>query len=135
MITPAAGPSVYAQIAAELRQQITTGQIPAGQYLLSELTLEQAYGVSRTTIRRAIAILRHEGLVTVRRGHRVRVRDRSELQDLTVPVGAVVTARMPTPAERDHLGVGEGVPVLVVTAPDGTVSVFPADRWQLRYRP
>lgn len=132
MITPAAGPSVYEQIAGQLRQQITSGQIGPGQYLPSELTLLQTYSVSRTTIRRATAILRNEGLVVVRRGHRVRVREPEELQDLTVPAGSTVTARMPTPDERARWDLGEGVPVFVIADRSGDEVVHPADRWRLR---
>lgn len=51
---------VYRQLAAILRGRITTGEIPPGRVLPSETQLEQQYGLSRNTIRKAIAILRDE---------------------------------------------------------------------------
>lgn len=132
MITPAAGSSIYEQIAAVLRDEIVSGALQPGQKMPSETTLEQQYQVSRITIRRATAILRNEGLVVVRRGHGGYVRDELQRQDLNVPAGTVITARMPTLAERAEHGIGEGVPVFAVTAEDGAVVVYPADRWQVR---
>ncbi len=58
------------------------------------------------------------------------MREVRELQTLPVPAGASVSARMPTDPERRSLGVGEGVPVLVVTL-DGEEKLYPADRYQL----
>ena len=127
-----AGGSVYEQIAVALRDQIVSGHLQAGQKMPSETTLQQQYGVSRVTVRRAMAILRNQGLVVVRKGHGGYVRDELDLQDLTLPAGTVLTSRMPTTAERAELDLAEGVPLFVAALPDGSVSVFPADRWRLR---
>ncbi len=135
MINPAGGNSVYEQIAAELRDQIVTGQLAAGQKMPSETTLEQRYGVSRVTIRRALAVLRNQGMVVVRKGHGGYVRDEPEYQDLALPPGAVVTCRMPTAAERLEHDLGEGVPVFVVAGAEGRPVVYPGDRWRLRQVP
>jgi hypothetical protein len=44
-----------------------------------------------------------------------------------------VTARATTVEERAELDLPDGVPLLVVTTPDGTVRVYPADRWRLAW--
>jgi GntR family transcriptional regulator len=53
----------HRQIAAWLREQITSGQIAPGRPLPSERELVQAFGVAHTTVRRALAVLRDEGIV------------------------------------------------------------------------
>ncbi|MEV0291145.1 GntR family transcriptional regulator [Kribbella sp. NPDC050820] len=53
------------QLAALLREQITTGQLAPAAALPSERQLISTYGVSRITVRAAVATLRSEGLVQV----------------------------------------------------------------------
>jgi DNA-binding GntR family transcriptional regulator len=53
----------YAQLAEILRGRIERGELEPRQPLPSELSLTQQYGVSRGTARRAVAILRDEGLI------------------------------------------------------------------------
>ncbi len=62
------GPALYAQIAARLRQQITSGHYRPGLPLPSERTLGEEYGVTRETIRKSLAVLHSEGLLTGGRG-------------------------------------------------------------------
>ncbi|MCG5215440.1 GntR family transcriptional regulator [Streptosporangium sp. KLBMP 9127] len=71
---PLTGWRVYAQIADVLREQIASGHFPAGGALPSELALSGQFRVARTTVRRALAVLRDEGLiVTIRsKGHVVK---------------------------------------------------------------
>jgi GntR family transcriptional regulator len=54
---------LYLQLAEILRRKITTGELARLDALPSETTLTQAYEVSRDTVRRAVAMLRDEGLV------------------------------------------------------------------------
>ena len=54
---------VYLQLAGILRGQIERGELVPRQPLPSETYLVQHYGVSRGTARRAVAVLRDEGLV------------------------------------------------------------------------
>ncbi|MDR1513249.1 MAG: GntR family transcriptional regulator [Propionibacteriaceae bacterium] len=55
-----------------LREDILAGEFPVGAQLL-ETTLATRYGVSRTPIREALALLEHDGLIErVSRGFRVR---------------------------------------------------------------
>ena len=54
---------VWRQLAAILRARIADGTIPPGGVLPSEKQLEQEFGIARGTARKAIALLRDEGLV------------------------------------------------------------------------
>lgn len=133
MIFPQGGGPIFQQLAAQLRDHIRAGRIRPGQRLPSETTLQQQYGVNRLTARAAVNVLRAEGLAELRRGHGVVVREPPQRAFLEPPAGAVVTSRNPTLEERVELEIGEGTPVFSVTAPDGTVAIYPADRWQLRW--
>lgn len=64
----------YRQIASDITEAITAGQLAAGALLPSESTLVHRYGVSRGTVRRALAELETAGLVESRQGHGRRVR-------------------------------------------------------------
>ncbi|MFJ8748379.1 GntR family transcriptional regulator [Streptomyces sp. NPDC102441] len=63
--TPLRQTSMQARVAEELRQMIISGAMPPGSGL-SEMTLSQTFGVSRTPIREALKQLQIEGLVEVR---------------------------------------------------------------------
>lgn len=54
---------LYEQLAAVLRQMIKSGGLHPRDPLPSESQLQQEHGVSRGTIRRALDILRDEGLI------------------------------------------------------------------------
>jgi len=58
----------YVQVAAQLRAQIISGQIPLGERLPNESDLSTMLGVSRSTTREALRLLAAENLVEVRRG-------------------------------------------------------------------
>ncbi len=131
MINPRSDVAVYKQLAAILRRDILTGRLKPGHRLPSETSLQQQYGLARLTVRRAVAMLRAEGLAELSTGHGVVVRERPEMQNLEPAPGAAVTARMPSGDERAEHDVPDGVPVIQVTDPDGSVALFPADRWRL----
>ena len=65
----------WRQIANLLRRDILTGTYPPGQPLPSEEVLAGQFGVSRPTVRQGVALLRDEGLVTIRRPYGTVVRD------------------------------------------------------------
>jgi GntR family transcriptional regulator len=66
---PAAARSIrYREIADALRARVSGGEFVAGRLLPSESDLSSAYGVSRVTVRRALEVLRDEGLVDARQG-------------------------------------------------------------------
>jgi GntR family transcriptional regulator len=58
----------YQQVYTVLSQALSAGNIAAGEALPSEPTLVRQYGVSRTTVRRALARLAADGSIVRRRG-------------------------------------------------------------------
>ena len=58
----------YRAIADELRRRVEAGEFAAGRTLPSEAELSAAYEASRVTIRKALELLRDEGLVDARQG-------------------------------------------------------------------
>lgn len=117
----------YKRLAALLRARINSGELAVGQRLPSEKDLQDEYGMARETIRKAVGLLRSEGLVEVRQGHGTFVRQRGEEQVIRLAKGERASTRMPTPVERQELELAEGVPMLVVTAPDGAEKHYPGD--------
>ncbi|MEU2613535.1 GntR family transcriptional regulator [Micromonospora sp. NPDC007271] len=128
MIDPSADRAVFRQLADLLRDRITSGDLAPGASLPSELRLAQEYGLSRTSVRQAISLLRSEGLVIVQPPRGTFVRSMEPTETVILRKGDTASARMPTPAERKELDIGEGVPVLVVFRADGSREVYPADR-------
>ncbi len=59
---------IYTQIVEELRQNIQQGVYQVGDKLPTEAQLSEYFAVNRHTLRRAIAILKSEGLVRVDQG-------------------------------------------------------------------
>ncbi len=55
-------------IARELRAKVAGGELVAGSVLPSEAELAGSYGVSRVTVRKALEVLRGEGLIDARQG-------------------------------------------------------------------
>jgi GntR family transcriptional regulator len=66
--------ATYQRIAADLRSQIVSGELPPDAQLPTEHELAERYGVARQTARSGISVLIREGLVVARRprGHFVR---------------------------------------------------------------
>jgi GntR family transcriptional regulator len=58
----------YQRIADELRRQVQGGEYGAGRLLPSEADLSRTFEASRVTVRRALEVLRDEGLVDSRQG-------------------------------------------------------------------
>jgi GntR family transcriptional regulator len=58
----------YRAIADELRQRVESGEYGAGRLLPSESELSAAHRVSRVTVRKALELLREEGLIDARQG-------------------------------------------------------------------
>jgi GntR family transcriptional regulator, phosphonate transport system regulatory protein len=67
-VSAGTGYSAWRLIAEELRVDITSGRVPVGGKLPTEAELAERFGVNRHTVRRAVAALADEGLVTARRG-------------------------------------------------------------------
>jgi GntR family transcriptional regulator len=58
----------YLEIADDLRRRLASGELAPGRVLPSEAELGRAYAASRVTVRRALDVLREEGLVDARQG-------------------------------------------------------------------
>ncbi len=59
---------VYRQVAAVIRARIESGEIPDGRAVPSEKQLMGEYGIARETARKAVKVLRDEGLVEIVQG-------------------------------------------------------------------
>ena len=58
----------YREIASDLRGQIESGHLAPGSVLPSEATLSAHFDTSRVTVRKALELLREDGLVSSRQG-------------------------------------------------------------------
>jgi GntR family transcriptional regulator len=58
----------YRQLAGILRERIVSGQIPPGRKLPSLMELEQESGLARNTVRKALDVLKDEGLIEASAG-------------------------------------------------------------------
>lgn len=119
----------YREVAARLREEIRAGRLRPGDRLPAEDEIPSIYGVAVETGRRAIRLLRQEGLVVVRHGHPTRVADPVVERELVRhPRGTVFTSRPPTAEERDTYGDSWMIEAVLF----GTVrGVYPADRVSL----
>jgi DNA-binding GntR family transcriptional regulator len=125
----------YVQYADMLRQQIESGELGPGAALPSENDMIQRDGVSRPMARKAVAILRGEGLVVTVQGVGTRVRELPEVREQIILTAAMdAIARMPTENERLGLEIDYGVPVIEVHIAD-EVRLHPADLVILRGAP
>jgi DNA-binding transcriptional regulator YhcF (GntR family) len=121
-IDPHSDRAVYRQLADLLRDRIAAGEWSPDELLPSASDLASAYKTGTDTVRRALATLRSEGLITTtpRVGTTVARRAQTAVV-LDAPVR--ISARMPSDAERRSLHLSEGVPLLI--AGD---RAYPADR-------
>ena len=71
--------TLFRKIADEIRDRITTGEIAPGTKLPTESQLMDQYGMSRNTIRLALAALENEGLIATEQGRGSFVREWSSL--------------------------------------------------------
>ncbi|WP_327399260.1 GntR family transcriptional regulator [Streptomyces sp. NBC_01288] len=123
-------PAMYRKVAADLGREIGEGRYGSGGRLPTEGELAERYGVSRGTVRQAMALLRTEGLIASRRGTRrvvigsPRPQSFGELLSFTrwarstgeEPGGRTVTVetRPADATERDHLRLPAGAEIYEV---------------------
>ncbi|MCB2023766.1 MAG: GntR family transcriptional regulator [Ottowia sp.] len=67
-LAPASAEPLYVQLANQLAQAISSGEYGPGQQLPPEAALMTAHGISRVTVRQALALLARNGQVVSRRG-------------------------------------------------------------------
>jgi DNA-binding FadR family transcriptional regulator len=89
-------PKLSAHVTASLRAQLLDGDIAPGQRLPTESSLTQAFGVSRTVIREALAVLAADGLVEARQGAGVFAVDHpaSAFGSLAIEMGSRVSSAL-----------------------------------------
>jgi DNA-binding FadR family transcriptional regulator len=127
-IDPSLDRPAYQQLADAIREQIRAGHHRPGGRLPSEPQLTQTYGLGRETVRRAMGVLRGEGLVITVQGEGTLVRrPTSRTRTLRIGPNDRITARMPDVFQRRRLGIDEGVPLVEVHWAGGEVETFPAD--------
>jgi len=80
---------LYARLEAELAHRVASGALRAGAQLPSEQALIGEFGVSRTTVRSAVAALVQRGLLEIRRGRGTFVAEPRILQEMTRLTGFV----------------------------------------------
>jgi GntR family transcriptional regulator len=80
---------LYFQIEQDLAGLIASGTLAPGSQLPSEEELVQRYGVSRTTVRKAVQELDRLGLIEIRRGRGTFVRTEKITQEFTELTGFV----------------------------------------------
>ncbi|MEV0597557.1 winged helix-turn-helix domain-containing protein [Nonomuraea cavernae] len=61
-------PYLYQAVARDLREQIQRGDLAPGSTVPSEAQLRRSHGVSRSTVRQALAVLEQEGLIVSEHG-------------------------------------------------------------------
>lgn len=103
----------YGGIADAIRQRITSGELASGALLPSEHALSAEFDVARNTVRRALAELETEGLITTLPGRgRVVRSDAGSLADASanVPQYRRIAAELRAQIERGELGPGDALP-------------------------
>lgn len=84
----------FKQVANELRAEILRGDLAPGAKIPSEHTLAERFGVMRATVRKGIALLRMEGLITSHQGKGSFVRERPRVS--MRQTGSIYRARRAT---------------------------------------
>jgi GntR family transcriptional regulator len=118
---------LYAKVEATLASEIASCSLASGSQLPPEESLVERFGVSRTTVRKAVENLVARGLVEIRRGRGTFVSEPKIRQDLTeltgfvedmIAMGRTPTARLldkrsvaASEGVAEHLGVAVGAQV------------------------
>lgn len=110
-------PPKYARVLAELQKRISEGTYAAGSLLPSEDQLTREFGVSRTTVIRAVQLLKQEGWVDSQQGTGRFVRGRPSSADQSARPGRRAV-------EADEGAGGHLVEVGHVIAPDSVAAAL-----------
>lgn len=131
MLLPDPGQPLYHQLADLLRRYIQQGQYAPGSTLPTERELSRSHKVSVATVRRALAVLRGEGLIRTGRGEPSTVRTTPIRAEIPAQCGSRLIGRMPSTLERAELGIDVGVPLIEVRHAGGRVEVLAADQVEI----
>ncbi len=149
--TESASP-LYAQLMERIRGDIRQGLYPVGEKIPPEHELEERYGVSRVTVRRALQELTGAGLLERKQGKgtfvcqprqapprrgEIGFHDSCRERGIVPSVGAVrIREREATAAERKKLGLGPEASVLEirrVLKADGEPVILETCRFSMAY--
>src|SRR5512142_1035272 len=114
----------YLRIADALRARIRQGTYEPNELLPTEAALGGEFGMALGSVRRALAVLEHEGLIIKGRGQRARVRPAVLRAPVLLAPGDTLIGRMPRGDDADEMDLDPGTGLLQVTRADGTVEVF-----------
>lgn len=109
----------YRQLYSELKSDIKNGKYPPGVFLPTESELEQIFGVSRTTVRRAISMLTLEGYLSVKQGRGTQVLEVSTAQQLNT-----ITSFTETMKRRGYDVTTQGLCLEQIPAPQHIRDIF-----------
>lgn len=114
---------VYLRLAAVIREQIIAGELLPGAAVPSEPYLSAQYGVSRQSVRNAIAVLREQGWILTHRSRGSVVLPVQSPRVIAAGLNDVIRARLPVPGDPDMNDV-----TLLVRHSDGREEAGPASR-------
>lgn len=83
----------YMKVYGKIKQSIRDGDYSVGDLLPPEPELEKMFNVSRTTIRKAIEMLSHDGFVHVKQGKGTTITDYKTMQNLNIVTSISETLR------------------------------------------
>ncbi|MDF2669407.1 MAG: GntR family transcriptional regulator [Paenibacillus sp.] len=95
---------IYTKLADTLRGQILSGEVKAGEFLLSENELCRIYGISRISVRKSFEILLQEGLIIKKVGLGTMVSSEVKGTTGTVPTRQTLKILSPSPSHFFKLG-------------------------------
>ena len=113
----------YRRVANVLRERIRAGQYPAGGLIPAEPQLMAEFRLDRGTVRRGLAVLRHEGLSDPQPGRGTYVRERRRIRR-NLPNGLRLEYNLAVAGQEPPEGIyraitGETSDVQVITDPAG----------------
>ena len=118
----------YKQMYISLKPDIKEGRYVPGSFLPTESEMEAKYGVSRTTVRRAIGMLEQEGYLSVTQGRGTEVQDISTSQHLNQ-----ITSFTETLRRRGYHVTTQGFAMEKIPAPAFVREIFPLKNGDLVY--
>lgn len=107
------------------------GRWAPGDSLPGENVLAAEHRMTAATVRKAMQVLRDEGIIRTRKGAGTTVAHVPPRVTVEISPGDIVTTRMPTPDERRALGIPEGVWVVSVRTPGAAEKLFDGSRAQI----
>lgn len=97
----------------------------------TERELSRAQKVSVATVRRALAVLRGEGLIRTGRGEPSTVRTTPSRAAIPAQFGSRLISRMPSKHECAEFGIDAGVPLIEIRHAGGRVDMLAADQVEI----